>query len=68
MKTYTEPYNTTRIWEKTLRKLRLLRGLTGESVVEIIERLAEQELLRVKTQDAKDNQVQTVSDKKESAS
>ena len=55
MKMSIEPYNSTRIWEKTLRKLRLLRGLTGESVVEILERLAEQELKHVQ-QEQRDDQ------------
>ncbi len=46
--------NTTiRIWVKTLRKLRLLYALTGESMVEIIDRIVEKELARVQ-QEQKD--------------
>jgi hypothetical protein len=41
-------YQTTRIWTRTLKKLRLIAALTGERIVQILDRLAEQELARVK--------------------
>ena len=45
---YMANENTTiRIWVKTLRKLRLLYALTGESMVEIIDRIVDKELARV---------------------
>ncbi len=46
-------YRTTRIWTETLRKLRLIAALTGESIVKAIDRLAEQELQRLQNQDKK---------------
>jgi hypothetical protein len=49
MKTPPE-YVTTRIWVKTRTILRMLHALTGESVVSILHRLAEQELERVQKQ------------------
>lgn len=51
---YMANENTTiRIWVKTLRKLRLLYALTGESMVEIIDRIVDKELARVQ-QEQKD--------------
>lgn len=39
-----EPYGTTRIWKKTLRKLRLLAALLDTSIVALIDQLAEEKL------------------------
>jgi hypothetical protein len=44
------PYRTTRIWEQTLRKLRLIAALTNSSMVQVIDRLADEELKRLKEQ------------------
>jgi hypothetical protein len=43
----TPEYQTTRIWKRTLRKLRLIAALTGERIVQVLDRLADQELRRV---------------------
>lgn len=43
-----QEYKTARIWAVTLRKLRLLAALTGESMVEALERIVEAELERAK--------------------
>jgi hypothetical protein len=48
MDTMNSDYSTTRIWTRTLKILRMLHALTGESIVAILHRLAEQELSRVK--------------------
>lgn len=45
-----ESSSTTKLWTKTIRKLALLRGLTGEPAVSIVDRLVSQELERVKTE------------------
>ena len=43
----TPDYGSTRIWKRTLRKLRLIAALTGERIVQVLDRLADQELRRV---------------------
>lgn len=45
-----EAYKTTRIWAKTLTKLRLIAALTGTSIVSVLERLATEELHRLEAQ------------------
>jgi len=45
-----ETYRTTRIWAKTLAKLRLIAALTGTSIVRVIDRLASEELERLERQ------------------
>jgi hypothetical protein len=45
-----ETYKTTRIWAKTLTKLRLIAALTGTSIVRLLERLATEELSRLEAQ------------------
>jgi len=47
----TMKQKTTKIWEKTLKKLRMIYALTGERMTEIIDRLATQELERLKSKD-----------------
>ncbi|MFL5693924.1 MAG: hypothetical protein ACJ795_19195 [Ktedonobacteraceae bacterium] len=43
-----EPYKTTRIWARTLSKLRLIAAMTNTSIVKVIDRLADEELQRLK--------------------
>jgi len=43
----THSYGTTRIWERTLQTLRFIHAITGESIVAILDRLAQQELERL---------------------
>jgi hypothetical protein len=43
-----EKYKTTRIWAQTLSKLRLIAALTNTSIVKVIDRLADEELKRLK--------------------
>lgn len=42
-----QEYKTARIWAVTLRKLKLVSALTGESMVEALERIVEAELQKV---------------------
>jgi hypothetical protein len=42
-----EKYRTTRLWETTLRKLRIIAALTDTSIVKVIDRLADAELKRL---------------------
>jgi hypothetical protein len=46
----TPQYKTTRVWTKTLKTLRILHALTGESIVSILDRIATQELVRVQAE------------------
>ena len=39
MKTTSKDYQTIRIWQSTLQKLRLLYALTGRPMVEILDEL-----------------------------
>lgn len=43
-----QEYKTARIWAVTLRKLKLVSALTGESMVEALERIVAAELERTK--------------------
>lgn len=40
-------YQTIRIWTRTLRALRLIAALTGERMVQVLDRLVADELRRV---------------------
>ena len=40
-------YQTIRIWTRTLRSLRLVAALTGERMVQVLDRLVAEELRRV---------------------
>jgi hypothetical protein len=42
------PYTSTRIWTRTVRKLRLIAALTGERIVAVLDRLADAELARLR--------------------
>ncbi len=43
-----EKYKTTRIWAHTLSKLRMIAAITNTSIVKVIDRLADEELKRLK--------------------
>lgn len=58
-------YTQLRIWVKTLKKLRRIYAETGESMIAIVDRLADEELQRLTSENA---QVQTVQKQKEQAS
>jgi hypothetical protein len=47
----TPEYTTARIWVQTLRTLKLIAALTNESMVKVMDRLARQELERLKKQE-----------------
>ena len=49
----TLDYQPTRIWKRTLKKLRLIAALTDERIVQVMDRLADAELHRLK-QDTSD--------------
>ncbi|HEV2458165.1 MAG TPA: hypothetical protein VGS80_07345 [Ktedonobacterales bacterium] len=44
-------YQTIRIWTRTLRALRLIAALTGERMVQVLDRLVAEELRRVHKQE-----------------
>jgi hypothetical protein len=46
-----EKYKTTRIWAQTLHKLRLIAAMTNTSIVKVLDRLADEELSRLKEQE-----------------
>ena len=46
-------YQTIRIWTRTLRALRLVAALTGERMVQVLDRLVADELRRVQEQEQK---------------
>jgi hypothetical protein len=48
-------YQTIRIWTRTLRALRLLAALTGERMVQVLERLVAEELQRVREQERRED-------------
>lgn len=58
-------YSTLRIWTTTLKKLRRIYAETGESMIAIVDRLANQELQRLSDGSEQDLQVQAVPRKKE---
>lgn len=43
-------YSHMRIWRTTLDKLRMIYALTGESMIAVVERLAQEELERLERQ------------------
>jgi hypothetical protein len=43
-----EKYKTTRIWAHTLSKLRLIAAMTNTSIVKTLDRLADEELKRLR--------------------
>jgi hypothetical protein len=47
MNTTPPEYTTIRIWTRTLRALRLIAALTGERMVQVLDRLIADELQRV---------------------
>ncbi len=44
----TPKYATARIWVQTVRTLKLIAAMTNESMVKVMDRLAKQELERLK--------------------
>ncbi len=49
MREKTDEYQTTRIWKKTHGRLRLIAAMTGESIVQLQDRLSMEELKRVQS-------------------
>ena len=43
----TPDYQTIRIWTRTLKKLRLVAALRGERMVQVLDRIVQQEWARV---------------------
>ena len=48
-------YQTIRIWTRTLRALRLVAALTGERMVQVLDRLIAEELRRVQEREKRDS-------------
>lgn len=46
-------YTTIRVWKRTLKALRMIHALTGESMVQVLERLITTELRRLQERDEK---------------
>jgi hypothetical protein len=40
----TKDFQTTKLWKQTVRKLKLLAALTGNSMVEVADRLVDEEI------------------------
>ncbi len=53
----TPDYQTTRIWTRTLKKLRLIAALTGERIVQVLDRLADAELHRLRQSEKHGNDI-----------
>jgi len=51
-------YLNTRIWKQTLHKLRFIAALTDSSIVAVMDRLADEELKRLKEQEQQTQQQQ----------
>jgi hypothetical protein len=47
-------YQTIRIWTRTLRSLRLVAALTGERMVQVLDRLITEELRRVQVREKRE--------------
>ena len=47
-------HTTMRVWKRTLKNLRMIYALTGESMVVILDRLVKQELERVQKEQSND--------------
>jgi hypothetical protein len=58
-------YHTLRVWETTLKKLRRIYAETGESMIAIVDRLADQELKRIQDANRPNVQVQALPLEKE---
>lgn len=58
-------YAQLRIWRSTLKKLKLSSALTGEKIIELIDRWASEELQKQGYENRQDVQVQTVQVEKE---
>lgn len=58
-------YAQLRIWRSTLRKLKLSSALTGEKIIELIDRWASEELQKQGYENRQDVQVQTLPVEKE---
>ena len=54
-----------RVWTTTLKKLRRIYAETGERMIAIVDRLAEQELKRIQDANRQDVQVQALPLEKE---
>jgi hypothetical protein len=48
-------YQTIRIWTRTLRALRLIAALTGERMVQVLDRLVAKELRRIHEQERRED-------------
>jgi hypothetical protein len=53
MRTKTDDYQTVRIWAKTHKRLRKIAAETGESLVQVLDRLSEQELKQIQQTELK---------------
>lgn len=58
-------YTQLRIWRSTLKKLRLVHALTGEKLIELIDRWASEELQKQGYANRQDLQVQALPAEKE---
>ncbi len=56
MTTEKPPYTSTRIWTRTIRKLRLIAALTDGRIVQVIDRLADAELARLRNSEQHGNE------------
>ena len=52
----TPEHTTMRVWKKTLKKIRMIYALTGDSMVEILDRAIAVELKKVQDEQAEAQQ------------
>ena len=52
-----EDFQTTKLWKQTIRKLKLIAALTGDSMVEVADRLVDEELRKLGHDPSAQNQV-----------
>jgi hypothetical protein len=58
-------YAQLRIWRSTLRKLKLSSALTGEKIIELVDRWASEELQKQGYENRQDLQIQALPSEKE---
>lgn len=61
----SKAYTQFRLWTDTLKKLRRIYAETGEPMIAIVDRLADQELKRIQDANRQNVQVQTLPVEKE---
>jgi hypothetical protein len=59
----TEPHQTMRVWTKTHKLLRLIAASTDESMVEVMQRLAQAEYEHIRNEEIQDESCKRLQDR-----